>query len=57
MARIKLDADKLVGYMRTDLTETGIAKLGTAKLGCQESGSPAKTPTTKRLPATRDHRA
>jgi len=54
MPKIKLNADKLVGYARTHLTETGIAKLGTAKLGCK---TPPKTPATKRLPVTTDDRA
>jgi len=52
MPKIKLNTGKLVGYMRTDLTKTGIAKLGTAKLGCKP-----ETPTTKRLPVTPDDRA
>jgi len=57
MPKIKLNAGKLVGYMRTDLTKTGIAKLGTAKLGCKPLPVPAETPTTKRLPVTPDDRA
>jgi hypothetical protein len=57
MPRIKLNTDKLVGYMRTDLTKTGIAKLGTAKLGCKPSPMPADTPTTKSLPIAPDDRA
>jgi hypothetical protein len=57
MPRIKLNTDKLVGYMRTDRTQTGITKLGTAKLGCAEVQLPAETQTTKRLPVTPDDRA
>jgi hypothetical protein len=56
MPRIKLNTDKLVGYTRTDRTQTGITKLGTAKLGCAEV-TPAETQTTKRLPVTPDDRA
>jgi hypothetical protein len=55
MPKIKLNADKLVGYTRTHLTETGIAKLGTAKLGCAKT--PPKAAAAKRLPVTTDDRA
>jgi hypothetical protein len=56
MLRIKLDTNKLVGYMPTNLTQTGITKLGTAKLGCVEKKFPAETPTTKSLPIRPDDR-
>jgi hypothetical protein len=56
MPRIKLNADKLVGYMRTDLTEARIAKLGTAKLGCTKASPQAERLTTERLRITPDDR-
>ena len=47
MPRIKLNADKLVGYVRTDQTKTGVTKLGTAKLGCTEKATPTPAETNR----------
>jgi hypothetical protein len=52
MPKVKLDTDKLVGYMRTDSTETGIAKLGTSKVGIMKTVVPNETPPVETVPVT-----
>lgn len=42
MPKIRLIADKLVGYARTNLTPSGIVKLGSAKLGCSKRAAEAE---------------